>query len=144
MDVAQLSLPTAPSALSALILYLGLLGDSSNFNAYTIRTHDLEQYMKLDASALRALNLTESPGNAVRSNLLPLCMSLADYLIQGTNTRNTTLLGLLNKCKTAQGTRLLGTWLKQPLVNLHEIRMRSISIKFHEFLPTARQTPKSC
>lgn len=41
---------------------------------------------------------------------------------QGTMTRNTTLLGLLNKCKTAQGTRLLGTWLKQPLVNLHEIR----------------------
>jgi DNA mismatch repair ATPase MutS len=41
---------------------------------------------------------------------------------QGAVTRNTTLLGLLNKCKTAQGTRLLGTWLKQPLVNLHEIR----------------------
>lgn len=59
--------------------------------------------MRLDASALRALNLTEAPGNV------------------GVTTRNTTLLGLLNKCKTAQGTRLLGTWLKQPLVNIHEI-----------------------
>lgn len=31
------------------------------------------------------------------------------------------LFGLLNRCKTAQGQRLLGMWLKQPLVNLHEI-----------------------
>lgn len=38
-----------------------------------------------------------------------------------TSGKNTTLHGLLNKCKTAQGTRLLGSWLKQPLVNLHEI-----------------------
>ncbi|KAG5644351.1 hypothetical protein DXG03_008648 [Asterophora parasitica] len=106
MTISELSLPTAPSALSALIAYLSLTSDPSNHNSYTLRTHDLSQYMKLDASALRALNLTEAPGNA------------------GTTTRNTTLLGLLNKCKTAQGTRLLGTWLKQPLVNLHEIRKR--------------------
>ncbi|KAG5724842.1 DNA mismatch repair protein msh-2 [Termitomyces sp. T112] len=106
MTIPELSLPTAPAALSALISYLSLLSDPSNHGAYTLRTHDLSQYMKLDASALRALNLTEAPGNA------------------GTTTRNTTLLGLLNKCKTAQGTRLLGTWLKQPLVNLHEIRKR--------------------
>ncbi|KAJ4478183.1 muts domain V-domain-containing protein [Lentinula aciculospora] len=104
--VPQLALATAPSALSALIAYLSLLSDSSNHNAFSIRTYDLGQYMRLDASALRALNLTEAPGNA------------------GTTTRNTTLLGLLNKCKTAQGTRLLSTWLKQPLLNLHEIKKR--------------------
>ncbi|KAJ6578594.1 DNA mismatch repair protein [Mycena sp. CBHHK59/15] len=104
--IPQLTLPTAPAALAALITYLGLLGDPANYNAYSLRTHDLDQYMKLDASALRALNLVEAPGNA------------------GTTNRNTTLLGLLNKCKTAQGTRLLGTWLKQPLVNLHEIHKR--------------------
>ncbi|KAJ7442219.1 muts domain V-domain-containing protein [Mycena galericulata] len=97
MLIPQLTLPTAPSALAALINYLGLLGDPANHNAYSLKTHDLDQYMKLDASALRALNLVESPGNA------------------GTTTRNTTLLELLNKCKTAQGTRLLGTWLKHPL-----------------------------
>ncbi|KAJ6491405.1 muts domain V-domain-containing protein [Mycena vitilis] len=104
--IPQLSLPTAPAALAALIGYLGLLGEPANHNAYSLRTHDLDQYMKLDASALRALNLVEAPGNS------------------GTTTRNTTLLGLLNKCKTAQGTRLLSTWLKQPLVNLHEIQKR--------------------
>lgn len=62
---AQLALPVAPSALSALTIYLSLLADPSNHGTYSIRTHDLSQYMKLDASALRALNLTEAPGNAV-------------------------------------------------------------------------------
>ncbi|CAA7268499.1 unnamed protein product [Cyclocybe aegerita] len=102
--IPQLSLPTAPSALSALILYLSLLSDPSNHGSYSLRTHDLSQYMRLDASALRALNLVEGPGK--------------------TGGRDTTLFGILNKCKTAQGSRLLGTWLKQPLVNLHEIHKR--------------------
>ncbi|KAI0635322.1 DNA mismatch repair protein [Trametes polyzona] len=103
--IPQLQLPTAPAALSALVSYLSLLSDPSNHGAWSIRTHDLSQYMRLDASALRALNLTEAPGNI------------------GSN-KNTTLFGLLNKCKTAQGSRLLGSWLKQPLVNRHEILKR--------------------
>ncbi|KAG1902378.1 DNA mismatch repair protein [Suillus fuscotomentosus] len=105
-SIPELSLPSAPSALSALINYLSLLADPSNHGAYKLRTHDLAQYMRLDASALRALNLIDAPGSA------------------GSINKHSTLLGLLNKCKTAQGTRLLGTWLKQPLVNLHEIRKR--------------------
>ncbi|OJT02824.1 DNA mismatch repair protein msh-2 [Trametes pubescens] len=103
--IPQLQLPSAPAALSALVSYLSLLSDTSNHGAWSIRTHDLSQYMRLDASALRALNLTEAPGNI------------------GSN-KNTTLFGLLNKCKTAQGSRLLGSWLKQPLVNRHEILKR--------------------
>lgn len=65
MYIAQLALPIAPAALSALCTYLSLVADSSNHGAYAIRTHDLSQYMKLDASALRALNLTEAPGSVV-------------------------------------------------------------------------------
>ncbi|KAF9265861.1 DNA mismatch repair protein [Marasmius fiardii PR-910] len=120
--IPQLSLPTAPAALSALVTYLSLLSDPSNHGAFRIRTHDLSQYMRLDASALRALNLTEAPGNA------------------GTTTRNTTLLGLLNKCKTAQGARLLGTWLKQPLVNLHEIHKRQNLVEVFIIETNTRRT----
>ncbi|TDL24664.1 DNA mismatch repair protein MSH2 [Rickenella mellea] len=103
--IPELTSPTSPasSALSALLAYMSLLSDSSNHNAYNLKTHDLSQYMKLDASALRALGLMTDAANT---------------------GKNTTLLSLLNKCKTAQGTRLLGTWLKQPLVNLHEIQKR--------------------
>lgn len=56
---AELSSPSsnASSALSALITYLSLLSDTSNHNAYALKTHDLSRYMRLDASALRALGL---------------------------------------------------------------------------------------
>ncbi|OCH84761.1 hypothetical protein OBBRIDRAFT_839474 [Obba rivulosa] len=121
LTMPQLSLPVAPSALSALISYLSLMSDPSNHGAYTIRTHDLSQFMKLDASALRALNLTEAPGN-VSSN------------------KNTTVFGLLNKCKTAQGSRLLANWIKQPLVNLHEIRKRQNLVELFVNDSNARRT----
>ncbi|KAK0457398.1 muts domain V-domain-containing protein [Desarmillaria tabescens] len=113
VSIPQLSLPVAPAALSALIAYLSLLADPTNHEAYTIRTHDLSQYMKLDASALRALNLTEAPGNAVSfgsSRARPHV--IRPFSVFSTNA------------KRLKGQRLLATWLKQPLVNLHEIRRR--------------------
>ncbi|TFY78244.1 hypothetical protein EWM64_g5769 [Hericium alpestre] len=116
----QLSLPTAPGALAALLAYLGLLGDSANHGAWTIRTHELGQYMRLDASALRALNLVEIGAGSVN--------------------KNATLSGLLNKCKTAQGTRLLGSWLKQPLVNRHEILKRQDLVEIFVEDANARRT----
>ncbi|BGP42822.1 MSH2 protein [Rhodotorula kratochvilovae] len=97
---------TAMSAVSALVSYLGLLGDSANFGAYALRTHDLSMYMRLDASALRALNLMPDPTGL------------------GGSTKTMSVFGLLNRCKTAQGTRLLAQWLKQPLVNRHVILQR--------------------
>lgn len=90
------------SALSALINYLSLLSDLSLHGQLRLHRHDLSQYMKLDASALKALNLMPNPQEL------------------GGN-RNMSIYGLLNRCKTSQGTRLLGRWLKQPLVNRHEI-----------------------
>ncbi|KAH9477925.1 DNA mismatch repair protein msh-2 [Psilocybe cubensis] len=119
--ISQLTLPTAPSALSALLLYLSLLNDTSNHGMYSIKTHDLAQYMKLDASALRALNLVEGP-NKLTSN------------------QNTTLFGVLDKCKTAQGSRLLGTWLKQPLINLHEICKRQNLVQIFANDTNSRRT----
>jgi DNA mismatch repair ATPase MutS len=45
------------------------INDTASSGAYTIRTHDLSQYMKLDASALRALNLIDGPNGEVCSML---------------------------------------------------------------------------
>jgi DNA mismatch repair ATPase MutS len=92
----------AMSALSALLIYLSLLSDLSLHGQFRLHRHDLSQYMKLDASALKALNLMPNPQEMGGS-------------------RNMSLYGLLNRCKTSQGQRLMGRWLKQPLVNLHEI-----------------------
>lgn len=70
--IAELSSSTsaASSAVSALLTYLSLLSDPSNHNAYTLKTHDLSRFMKLDASALRALGLV---GDNVP--LFPSCLN---------------------------------------------------------------------
>jgi DNA mismatch repair protein MSH2 len=94
---------TALEALNSFLNYLAILDDPSNHATYKFITHDLGQFMRLDASAVRALHLFPNPTSV------------------GGGGKNMSLFGLLNRCKTSQGTRLLGQWLKQPLVNLHEI-----------------------
>lgn len=93
----------ALAACSCLIKYLELLKDDSNMGAYTLKSHELSQYMRLDASAVKALNLMPSSEEQNKT----MCLS-----------------GLLNHCKTTQGTRLLKTFLKQPLKNIKEIEKR--------------------
>ncbi|KAF2260798.1 DNA mismatch repair protein-like protein msh-2 [Lojkania enalia] len=93
----------AMGAAAALIKYLGVMSDSSNFGQYQLYQHDLSQYMKLDAAALKALNLMPGPRDGAKT------MSL---------------YGLLNHCKTPTGSRLLAQWLKQPLMNVTEIERR--------------------
>lgn len=99
----QTDLRLAMSSAAALIKYLGVLTDPSNFGQFRLYQHDLSQYMKLDAAALRALNLMPGPRDGAKS------MSL---------------FGLLNHCKTPIGGRLLAQWLKQPLMSLAEIEKR--------------------
>ncbi|KAF9889167.1 MutS-like protein [Aspergillus nanangensis] len=99
----QTELKLAMGSASALIKYLGVMSDSTNFGQYQLYQHDLSQFMKLDAAALRALNLMPGPRDGSKS------MSL---------------FGLLNHCKTPIGSRLLAQWLKQPLMDLQEIEKR--------------------
>ncbi|KAG0140558.1 hypothetical protein CROQUDRAFT_665038 [Cronartium quercuum f. sp. fusiforme G11] len=114
----QFDMKTALAALNPLLNYLSLLDDPSNHAAYKFITHDLGQFMRLDASAVRALHLFPNPTGL------------------GGSGKNMSLFGLLNRCKTSQGTRLLGRWLKQPLVNLHEIEQRQmlVGMLFHDGL----------
>lgn len=111
------------AATSALIAYLGLMANDSNFGAYNLVSHDLKQYMKLDASALRALNCKWRGASSCLSwqtnEAFPAVMP--DPTGTGGSAKNMSVFGLLNRCKTSQGTRMLAQWLKQPLVNLHAI-----------------------
>ncbi|KAJ3214580.1 MutS-like protein [Clydaea vesicula] len=80
------------------------MSDSTNHGLYEVFQYDLSQYAKLDATAVRALNLLPEKSDGANKNM--------------------SLFGLLNKCKTSQGSRLLEQWLKQPLMSLPEINMR--------------------
>ncbi|KAK3941310.1 muts domain V-domain-containing protein [Diplogelasinospora grovesii] len=99
----QTDLKLAMGSAAALIKYLGVMQDPSNFGQYQLYQHDLSQFMKLDAAALKALNLMPGARDGAKS------MSL---------------FGLLNHCKTPVGSRLLSQWLKQPLMSKDEIEKR--------------------
>lgn len=62
--------------------------------------------MRLDSAAIRALHV-EPLGSGETS---------------GGTTKTHTLLGLLDKCRTPPGHRLLLQWLRQPLVDINKIR----------------------
>lgn len=106
------SLQLAQSCANALVSYLSLLSDDSNRGALSIGKYNLEQFMKLDYAAVRALNLFPPPN------------------FNNSMNKTSSLFGLLNNCKTAGGTRLLSQWIKQPLVDVNEINKRHMLVKF--------------
>lgn len=95
----ELSRTLACAAAAALAKRLGLRSGDK----WEIVEHKLDQYMRLDAAALKALNVLPS----------------------GRDTSKTqSLYGLLNRTCTQAGARLLNRWLKQPLLSVEEIERR--------------------
>lgn len=92
----------AISCLSALFRYLELLSNEENFGQFQLDSLDFTQFMRLDAAAAHALNLEYHQGE----------------------NKTMSLTGLLNRCKTKQGQRLLFQWVKQPLLDKEKIDER--------------------
>ena len=76
------------------------MGDSSNEKKFKVVPYHLDLYLKMDSGAFRSLNLLPVPGNTNKTH---------------------SVYGILNKCCTVQGQRLLMQWIKQPLMDVIKI-----------------------
>ncbi len=90
-------------ALGATIDYLTEVQKSAVGNIREIEFYSDSQFMKLDFSSRRNLELTETMRNRERRG---------------------TLLWVLDKTKTSMGKRLIRSWIEQPLMNIARISKR--------------------
>lgn len=98
----------AASALSGVIAYSELLADESGYGRHALCHYDVGRFMRLDSAAMRALNVFRGKN--------------------GSRGDRFSLYGLLNKCKTPMGKRLLARWLKQPLTDVSELEQRLTTV----------------
>ncbi|CAH1176302.1 unnamed protein product [Phaedon cochleariae] len=109
----ETNLTEAMGCLQAVIKFLNLTGDESNFNQFKLGSLDAHRFVRLDNAALYALNV------------FPKVMSHNVETIQSiTASKTSSLKGLLDNCVTPQGRRLLDQWLKQPLKDYNAINDR--------------------
>eukprot|EP00002_Diphylleia_rotans_P003084 TRINITY_DN12067_c0_g1_i1.p1 TRINITY_DN12067_c0_g1~~TRINITY_DN12067_c0_g1_i1.p1 ORF type:complete len:919 (+),score=178.55 TRINITY_DN12067_c0_g1_i1:68-2824(+) len=102
--IGELSLRNAMIATAMIIKYLDLTGDSSSFGKYKVCALETGKYMKLGGAAIKALNFFASKDEGKK--------------------KTTSMYGLLNRCKSAMGSRLLLQWMKQPLLSTVDIGQR--------------------
>ena len=95
-SLAELKMKLAMGSLNAAIQYLDLLADRCNHNRYKMVLMKLDRFVHLDAAAVSALNLLPKPGTAINSPA---------YKWQS-------ILGVLDRCQTPQGHRLMAQWIK--------------------------------
>lgn len=119
----SLSLPKkysnlAMGACNALLGYLELLNEQDQLGKFELIEHSLQEFMKLDASAIKALNLF--PQGPVQ----PFGPTPTASFGTASGGKIASLFQLLNNCKTNAGIRLLNEWLKQPLTDLARIEQR--------------------
>ena len=99
-----------------MLRFSELLSDPANHGRCTLVMHDTGRYMRLDSSALRALNVLperSSGANAAANAAAPDAAS------------GFSIYGLLNKCRSPMGRRLLLRWLKQPLAGAYTRSLQS-------------------
>jgi DNA mismatch repair protein MutS len=97
----------AINAAGGILSYLKDILCLSLSHVQGIRLYSTSNYMSIDKSTRRHLELTEPLSHSSKGN---------------------TLLSVLDKTKTPMGARLLRQWINQPLLNIEEIRQRQDGI----------------
>lgn len=106
--IPEIELDLAMGSAAAGLKYIEAIKEEGNLGQFEVRTLILKRYVHLDAAAVFALNLFPP----------------ADVNYRSSQYKWQSVLGVLDRCKTSQGRRLLNQWLKQPLRNIDIIRER--------------------
>ena len=106
------------STFQALLQYMKLENDStSQYKKYALLEYSLNQYMKIDQATTNSLNMFPED-------------NIEEMFGNDSSAVISSLQQLLNKTITLQGSRLLKTWLKQPLLDEVKIQERLDIVEF--------------
>ncbi|XKL61911.1 hypothetical protein PGB90_001744 [Kerria lacca] len=114
MTLPQMNHTIAIGAMSAIIKYLELTSNQENFGQFKLENIENQCLMHIDCAALKALSIIPPP-HVTAAN------------------KHHSVFGLLDKCRTSHGRRLLMQWVRQPLRDMNAINER------HEIVETLYQ-----
>nr|CAD7587022.1 unnamed protein product [Timema genevievae] len=117
MAMPETNLTTAVCALNAIIKFLELTTDSSNFNQFSLSTMNWSQYVHLDSAAVKALSLIPPPGVTATQAHHSILRNLDKMKILDTLPKKKLCFNPTVMCCD----RLLAQWMKQPLRDLNTI-----------------------
>lgn len=100
---AESERPIAYGCIECLLTSVNHICDDEYDGSCDIRFGSLDTVMRLDSAAAEAVNLLPKPDHPSQYG---------------------SIYGVLNRCKTKMGSRLLERWLRQPLVNVDDINNR--------------------
>mmetsp|Transcript_31903 Transcript_31903/g.45919 ORF Transcript_31903/g.45919 Transcript_31903/m.45919 type:complete len:825 (-) Transcript_31903:85-2559(-) len=92
-------------------------GENAQNMAVDLRVSYLDSFMRLDTAASEAVNLLPKPDHPSQFG---------------------SLFGVLNRCRTTMGSRLLERWLRQPLLNIKDINLRLDVVEVMHLHPASR------
>ncbi len=98
----------AECVLGAVIEYLQENGKNGTITVKKVNVYTSSQFMQLDVTAVRNLEICET---------------------MRTKSKRGSLLGVLDKTKTAMGKRLMRSFVLQPLLNIAEITLRQNAVE---------------
>jgi len=94
----------AMRALGGAISHFRVLSNTALFSCISLSAYPINKFARLDKASFSALHIFPSPVEGVRAP--------------------TSILGLLNRCRTVIGTRKLTQWISQPLMDREAISTR--------------------
>uniref|UniRef100_A0A914WX10 DNA mismatch repair proteins mutS family domain-containing protein n=1 Tax=Plectus sambesii TaxID=2011161 RepID=A0A914WX10_9BILA len=103
IQLGELEMGQSMNCLNALIKYMKILADDTNFGRFKLERFKTSQYMRLDWTVIRALELFSTSYMQVQMD---------------------TFYDMMNKCRSLPGQRMLKQWIRQPLNDLRKISER--------------------